>query len=1166
MGVELRALGTTATYAPVMKRAAHRLSGGRSVMVVPDTNRSDANGDDVTGTAKIHIYVSTDSTRSAFALDESYTPAVAPSSSTKAFVGSSTTRENDNLYVVYQGTDNSLRLITFTWGGSSYGAGSEQTIIAANAVTNRFRSVDIDALPTNSALGVMVYEASASSGQGAYVRAYVRLTDDTTWIKAWESQVFTTQFLRDGAADVSIAWDKAGATASVGKLALYYTQTHTTGDSGDAVREISFNVASGTANSATLLGSWLTNFNSSIASSTRRGFLFGEGSGKYVFGSCIGSTTPVFKALRLRAGTYTGLVVNQTSVPIQAHYRLLVWRENNSSTAVSADYCDGRLVFGYSGLGLVASNYQMKNLVFIFSESDLTNLSAFVDTDARVADGGYALDQGVLGVYGGGSKYNYSGFYALNFMGIYGSSGNDVSASPSVYRRRARSITEDTFSAPVLVAPINNPGVDTPVLRAEFQNESNYSNLRGKMHWQFATDSGFTTDVVNVIQADSTYYSYSTTDGTTRPTRIITQTWPSDVDQLFGEFWNVRVRVVDDLGGFSDWSVAWDFTLSHPPTALPTAPADNAVSMYTTGDTFFAWQFSDTESTDSQTAYQVVVVRTDTGATVHDTGKVSSSVNGVWIDLAGTLRGLPLQWQVSLWDEDDNQGAFSNARLFTVMDNPSINITSPSNGDTLASPIPTVVWTFSADNGRTQRAYRVQIFDINPDPPESVADSGWIISADSSHVFLANVLENLGNYRIVVDVQDNTGLYASVSDNIIANQDFDADVRGWTAGGGTVAHTTAFIHSGTGALLLDPTGGADADATADYVPVIVGLDYEATAWIYMPGGYAGDIDFSIIKYDSAGSVTGTSTNTTTGITAGTWTLLECSAGVVGGDAYAAIRVRIVGTPLTSDLLYLDEVTLTQEAVEVDTSWTPPALGDTVLTQDEFRVYINWTDANLDVDFVSWRVYRRYMVAADAAIDFDSTASTWVLIDETTDNSAAVEYQDFMMPLNKSIDYVVVQVVDRFGSLIESDIDDFETIVTAGDRYYFVPATPIGAVASFEASSVNADNFVREVEQEKLHVIQRGRQIQVGDDLGYEGSLTIRLRSVLTSRRDREFFEYLSTADAPNTYIKSPFGDVFLTKIGVISTVRVPGVGTTDMVDLTVPYSQAFEDVVVTRTV
>jgi hypothetical protein len=365
---------------------------------------------------------------------------------------------------------------------------------------------------------------------------------------------------------------------------------------------------------------------------------------------------------------------------------------------------------------------------------------------------------------------------------------------------------------------------------------------------------------------------------------------------------------------------------------------------------------------------------------------------------------------------------------------------------------------------------------------------------------------------------------------------------------------------------LTPTGGPDASVLADFVPILEDVDLEASVWVYMPNGYSDTMSLDIILYDSAGSSTSFSSALASPVAAGTWTQFTNTISTSTGDAYAAIEFIITDTPLASDVLYLDEVVLHQEPVEVDTDWTPPALGDTVLTQDEFRVYINWTDANLDIDFVSWRVYRRYMVAADAAIDFDNTAATWVLVNETTDNSAAVEYQDFMMPLNRSVDYVVVQVVDRFGSLIESEIDDFETIVTAGDRYYFVPATPIGAVASFEASSVNADNFIREVEQEKLHIIDRGRQVQVGEDMGYDGSLTIRLRSVTTSRRDREFFEYLSTADAPNTYIKSPFGDVFLSKIGPVSTVRVPGVGTTDMVDLTVPYSQVFEDVVVTRTI
>ena len=1168
MGVQLRALGTTGTYAPIIKRAAHRLSGGRSVLVVPDTNRSDANGDDVTGTAKIFIYVSTDATRTAYALDESYTPAVAPSSSTLAFMGSSTTRENDNLYVVYQGTDNSLRLITFAWGGSSYGSGTEQTIIAANAVTNRFRAVDIDALATNSSLGVLVYESSASSGQGAYVRAYVRLTDGTTWIKAFEHQIFTTQFIRDGSADVSIAWDRAGATANVAKMVLYYTRTHTAGDDGDYLRELSFNVASGTTNSATGLGGWYTNLNQNIASNTRRGFLFPEAAGKYVFGTCIGTTTPRFQAIRIRTGIYTGLTVNQTSVAIQPYlsYRIIIRRDNNPYTAVTADFCDGRLAFAHSGLGITGSNYMARMLVFRFNETDLTDLAAYVDTDSRPADSGYSLADGVIGIYGGGTKYNYSAQYAMNFASIYGSAGNSVSAVADVLPRKMRAFTENSMSMPTLLGPLSNPSVDTPTLRAEFQNSVDFSNSLAKVHWQMANDSGFSTNVRNVIQPDSAYLPYST-DGSGRPTRIITYDWPDTVTQLIGGTWYIRCRMVDDLGGVSAWSVDDSFLLAHAPTALPTRPVDNAVAEYVTGDTFFSWNFSDTETTDSQTAYQLVVVRVDTGATVHDTGKVSSSVNSAWIDLAGTLRGVPLQWTVSLWDEDDNQGVFSTARLFTLLDNPIPVITSPVDAATVTTAIPTVVWSFTADAGRTQRAYRVTVYHTDPSPDELVGDSGWIVSSDSSYTFAANILENSQNYRFIVEVQDSTGLFGSTDENVLGNSDFEADVRGWTVTGGTIAHNTTITKDSVGSLLLDPTGGTDAITTSDFVPCKIGIDYEASAWFNMPAGYAGNVIFRVKRYDAAGALIGSVSTTVTPVVAATWTNITRNYTTVAGDIYLGVEIEVDGTPLTTDFLYLDQVVLKQEQVECPTSWTPPALGDGSLTQDEFRVTIAWTDANLDSDFVSWRVYRRYMVAAESAIDFLDTANTWILIYETTDNGASLSYDDYNVPLNKTVEYVVVQMVDRFGSLIESVIGSgFETINTAGDRYFFVPEIPIGSVASFEASSVNADNFLREVEQEKIHVIDRGRQVQVGDDLGYDGALTIRLRSVTTSRRDREWFEYLSTADAPNTYIKSPFGDVLLVKIGQISTVRMPGVGTTDMVDLTVPYSQVFTNVPVTRTV
>lgn len=1166
MGVQLRALGTTATYAPVMKRAAHRLSSGRSVVVVPDTNRSDANGADVTGTAKIHLYLSTDSTRTAFALNQSYTPAVAPSSSTKAFVGSSTTGENDDLYVVYQGTDNSLRLIFFDWNGTTYLAGAEQTIIAANAVTDRFRAVDCDKSPTDANLAVIVYESNASSGQGAWARVYIRLNDGTTWIKASEHQFFTTQFIRANTPDVSIACDRGGPSSNIMKYAIYYNRVHTVGDDGDLLREYQFNVSTGTTNSATSLGNWYTNLNQNIASSFHRGFIFPEANARYVFGTVVGTTQPKFQSMRIQSGIYTGIVINQTSTSVQAYRRIVVRGDVNPATPVGADYCDGRLLFAYSGLGYSSSNYKMRMLVFRYDPSDFTNKTSTVDQDSRHADGAFSFMDGVIGTYGGGTKYNMSSQYSFNFAGMYGTAGNTVSAVPGDLPRIMRSFTEDTFSAPVLLGPVSNPSVDTPILRAEFRNVSPFSNILGKMHWQLATDFGFTSNVKDIVQPDTAYFSYSGFTGNDQPTRVINYEWPVSVAQLFGnQSWHIRVRVDDDLGGFSPWSIQDSFFLEHPPTALPTSPATGPrATRYTTGDTFFAWNFSDTEPTDSQTAYQIVIVRTDTGATVHDTGKIASSTSSAWIDISGTLRNVPLQWQVAVWDEDDIQGPFSNASLFTLLDKPLINITAPADAVTLTTALPTVTWAFSADASRTQRAYRVTVYDLNTVPPSVVGDSGWIASSETSYSFPANILDNNGDYRFVVDVLDSSGLSSSTSDNILANPSFDGDARGWVAGGGTIARSEAVVHNGTGSLLLDPTGGVAATATADFVPIKVGLDYESSAWVYMPAGYAGNVAMKIIRYDSAGTPTGTSSTSFGPITASTWTQITRNATTVAGDAYAAVQIEISGTPLTTDIMYIDDVVLQQEQVEVDTVWTPPALGDGVLTQDDFRVFVNWTDANLDADFVAWRVYRRYMRVADSSIDFYDTANLWELVYEIADNSAAVEFQDFLAPLNKEVEYVVVQLVDRFGSLLESNISSFQTIQTGGNRYFFVPEVPIGAVASFEATSVNADNFVREVEQAKLRIMLRGRQVQVGDDLGYDGSLTIRLRSIETARRDREFFEFLSTADAPNTFVKSPFGDVICVKIGQVSSNRIAGVGTTDMVDMSVPYSQVLTDAPITR--
>lgn len=1015
-GVALRNLGTTATFAPQMKRATARLSTGQSVLVVPDTNRSGSNGTDTTGTAKIAIYLSTDSTRTAYGLNRTHTPAVAMASSTKSAVMSCTVAENDTLYVVYQGTDNSLRMITFTVTAGSFNAGTEQTVSAATAVTSRFRSVDIDACPTNANIVVGAYESLASSGQGAAARIFVRMNDGTTWTRAYNTQFFTTEFIQAGSEDISVAWNKVGISSNVGQIAFFVTRTFTTGDQGDLLREVSFNVSTGTTDSATVIGSWYTALNMNIAAGSRRAWLFSEVNNQWVFANIVGTTIPFFQAMRIQHNTFTGIIINRSVITTQftSDRYVVVDRAKNINTAYAADYCDNAVVFGFTGVGVLNPSIT-RSMVIRFSSTTSETTALGVDYSARVLENGFSVLDGAIGIYGGGNKNLQSGQTSYNFLGIYGATGDSVSASVGVLARYARAITEDTISAPAIISPNStSSSVGQVQFRVSAQNANLYSNVLGKLQIQIASDTGFTTNLQTITEADSEFQSYSATSSTVPPIRTIVYTLTA-LQRIVSGTWFARARIADDLGGFSAYSSTVSFTVSHPPTALPVTPANGTTVLYGAGSPSFTWQFSDTEPADTQSAYQLKIVRLDTGASVVDTGKVVSSVKTVAQSISSGLKDIPLQWQVSLWDADDVQGAFSNAIIFTLADAPVGTITAPTSGGSVTTASPTVTWSFSAGGVRTQRAFRIVVTDTGASPDEIVGDTGWVFSNATTYTFPTPILQASGAYHVDLYVQDTAGL-----------QDTD------------------------------------------------GLNFTTT-------------------------------------------------------------------------------------------YTPPAQATATLTADLFKILVAWTNATQDANWIGWRVYRRYLKPASADLDVDATATTWVMVYETVDALTNYSFYDYTAPLNKSVDYIVVQLADRFGSVIESDLGSFSTVTQTGDRYYFIPEIPIGAIASFQANSITGDTFTREIEQNTIHVIGRGRQVQVGDDLGYTGSFTVRLRKASTARLEREFFEYLSGDDAGNVFIKSPFGDVLYVSIGNIATQRIPGSGSSDIVDLTIPYSEVFSNPPIIRT-
>jgi hypothetical protein len=184
------------------------------------------------------------------------------------------------------------------------------------------------------------------------------------------------------------------------------------------------------------------------------------------------------------------------------------------------------------------------------------------------------------------------------------------------------------------------------------------------------------------------------------------------------------------------------------------------------------WVPSDPSPTDAQTAYQILVVDTDTGAQIIDTGKVPKagalgSQQSVNVVLGAGNKDRALQWRVRLWDNDDVAGAYSGLQAFRASDPPQTNILSPTDGGTMSSPAPTITWQNTLPSNRLQATRRVSFYVVeqvdeegNPYavPRRLVHESGRGATASTSYTPGSSVLTNNYTYEIVVEITDNIGL------------------------------------------------------------------------------------------------------------------------------------------------------------------------------------------------------------------------------------------------------------------------------------------------------------------------------------------------------------------------------------------------------------------------
>lgn len=1235
MGTNLSNVSFTAQFAPIMKRATATLSDGTAVAIVPDPNITTQTGaDDVTGTFKVRIYKSSDTARTSWSLNTTWTPTVVGGSSTVVSVMSMVLDSSNNMHIVFAGTDNSLNYKYLAFSGGVWStAVASQTIQGSNAVGRRWRAVDIDVANAGSSANVAIigYESKATSGPSAWLRVFIRNNDGITWRTAYTEDQASLPGgsinIYSFSEDVSISWNNAGIVSNVGNLLFYACRIGVNYDRGDIVRELSYNTSTGTDGSATVVGTWPV-FNQNVGVPYRRGWLFKTANDKWQFATSVGVSRPQLQVARLTHNSFGAPTVNKTILGSTSGYLPGVVfsltqfsTDFNSYNFVACSYSDNRVFFGFVSSRVptfAGKGYSLLGTVFRYNNSTDVSTS-YIDTSMRPLDGYFIFGSAPIGVYGSGNNRNQAGDFKFNFLAVYGYSGNDLTGS---FINKARYVLDSFYDAPTVTAPVNSVSAnDHPILQATVQNSALYPNVNGKIEFNLARDSAFTSDLRSIAEPDSKFRYFGSTNASNPPAITVSlQLSGIGTQKLYSGTWYIRARVVSDLGQNSAWSATSHFSVSHPPSAAPSSPTAGSLIEYGSGTINFSWSFSDTESTDTQTAYQLVIIRTDTGATVYDSTKVTSSSSSVGVVLSTGLKDVPLQWSVSLWDTDNVQGLFSNPIAFTVGDGPSLAVTAPTNGATVTSAAPTVTWTFTGGGTRVQRAYRVftRTLTALDTFTRTVTDGTGTTDNGLSYTLLGS--QPASDYDVTGSAMTHTHTATNTRDKQVVGATLYNSMQRIKTTAPVVALGAAYEHSLmakvfdnnnyyyaglrfglSGALVLfiaKRVGGVDSDIstltlTATYTAAssweirfnLVGTTLQVRAFAasseaeqsfgygltatdtslphagqngfmsYLPSGNTNTLNV-VSSFDNYVLVDGDAApQNDSGWVSSTAATYTFPTNVFANNSYYEIAVE---TQDTGGLVV-------GSTIGVETSWVHPALGDISVITDDFGATVSWTNANIDLNFISWRVYRQYQVPMLSDLDDNNTASTWTLLYETTDSAGPYSFKDYLCPMNKSVKYAVVQLADRFGSQIESNITSYSTVTLPSDRYFFIPSIPVGTIASYEASNVTDDSWTEEVEQNTLHIIGRGRQVQVGDNLGAIGTLTIQLRGA-GARADREFLQRLASPKVINIWMKNPFGDVKYVKFLNAQVKFISGTGQTEMSDLSIPYVEVISPAAIIRTV
>lgn len=603
----------------------------------------------------------------------------------------------------------------------------------------------------------------------AVARIWVRNTANT-WVQATDTNLLTTNDPVVPMGHIAIQFVKGGTGTARNLVFAAYSAQLGGSDLGLRVWSAIVNETTGVVSNITLRQTYMAgNQNSGWGSLVRRAYLFRSATDEITIAGMEAADKQNIYIARVtwNGTTWTEVMPPQTSTA--DHQNI------DKSYGFSASYANDSVNF-----------YYMSS----FKGSPLTPINYVGDIDRTAKSVRYS------------GPYRWDNQENANNDRWYPSAGTGKGAQTATnhYMLFYHEALNGTFAvrahraepavAPSLQAPVNGATAvsATPILSVKGRLAKEFPQSKHKVIWQFATNTGFSVNLKTYTQPDTSFVSLGNTQNLA--SYLLMNDILPTLYALSSGTWYYRAQLVDEFGVTSSYSSTYSFAVSHVPAATNLSP--NGGQSFVTGAVQFTWDFTDPYPSDTQSAFQIIVENNETGAVVHDSGKVISTSESYLANITATYEGLLLRWKIRLWDADDNVGAYTQYETFQIAAAPTITINSPTAGQAVNSGTPQILFTPTVGNGRTITKYQVTLSTGGV----IIRDSGVVPVAVASGTQLSwrptEIIPDLTSLTVDITVGDNMGMIGT------ATRNFSVDYTEPATSSGLAATASAYNTDGSG--------------------------------------------------------------------------------------------------------------------------------------------------------------------------------------------------------------------------------------------------------------------------------------------------------------------------------------------------------------------------------